>query len=96
MTKKKSEILVSLKNAGVFVSGKWLVRGISFDVRRGEIVTLIGPNGSGKSTSAKMALGVIGTSEGTAQCKPKIRVSYVPQSLPIDWTMPLQSVGLCR
>ena len=86
---KKSEILVSLKNAGVFVSGKWLVRGISFDVRRGEIVTLIGPNGSGKSTSAKMALGVIGTSEGTAQCKPKIRVSYVPQSLPIDWTMPL-------
>ena len=86
---KKSEILVSLKNAGVFVSGKWLVRGISFDVRRGEIVTLIGPNGSGKSTSAKMALGVIGTSEGTARCKPKIRVSYVPQSLLIDWTMPL-------
>ena len=29
----------------------------AFDVRRGEIVTLIGPNGSGKSTSAKMALG---------------------------------------
>ena len=83
------ETLVSLKNAGVCVSGKWLVRGVSLDVSRGEIVTLIGPNGSGKSTTAKMALGVINPSEGSAQCRRDIRVSYVPQKLAVDWTMPL-------
>ena len=83
------EALVSLNNAGVCVSGKWLVRGVSLDVSRGEIVTLIGPNGSGKSTTAKMALGVINPSEGSAQCRRDIRVSYVPQKLAVDWTMPL-------
>ncbi len=88
MTKKK-ETLVSLNNAGVCVPDRWLVRGVSLDVRPGEIVTLIGPNGSGKSTTAKMALGVIDPSEGNARCKPNIRVSYVPQKLVVDWTMPL-------
>ena len=88
MTKTR-EALVSLSNAGVCVSDKWLVRGISLEVFRGEIVTLIGPNGSGKSTTAKMALGVINPSEGSAQCRRDIRVSYVPQKLVVDWTMPL-------
>ena len=86
---KAKDILVSLDNAGVFMSDKWLVRGVSLDVCRGEIVTLIGPNGSGKSTTAKMALGVINPSEGSAQFRRDIRVSYVPQKLSVVWTMPL-------
>ena len=86
---KAKDILVSLDNAGVCMSDKWLVRGVSLDVRRGEIVTLIGPNGSGKSTTAKMALGVINPSEGSAKCRRDICVSYVPQKLSVDWTMPL-------
>ena len=86
---KTKETLISLNNAGVCVSDKWLVRGVSLGVSRGEIVTLIGPNGSGKSTTAKMALGVIKPSEGTARCRRDIHVSYVPQKLVVDWTMPL-------
>ena len=59
-------MLVTLNNAGVCRSNRWLVRGISMTVEPGEIVTLIGPNGSGKSTTAKMALGVLDTDEGVA------------------------------
>ena len=83
------ETLASLNKAGVCVSGKWLVRGVSLKVSRGDIVTLIGPNGSGKSTTAKMVLGVVKPSEGSAQCRRDIRVSYVPQKLVVGWTMPL-------
>ncbi|MQB07824.1 metal ABC transporter ATP-binding protein [Agrobacterium tumefaciens] len=83
------EILVSLSNAGVQRSGRWLVRGVEFSVSKGEIVTLIGPNGSGKSTSAKMAIGVLRPSEGAVSRIAGLRVGYVPQKLSVDWTMPL-------
>ncbi len=86
---QKTQSLVTLDNAGVFRSGKWLVRGVTMTVEPGEIVTLIGPNGSGKSTTAKMALNVIQPDEGTASKRDKLRVGYVPQKLLVDWTLPL-------
>ena len=45
-------ILVKLNNAGFSINDKWLVKGVSLQVEKGKIVTLIGPNGSGKSTTA--------------------------------------------
>ena len=49
-------ILVKLKDAGFKINDKWLVKGVSLQVEKGKIVTLIGPNGSGKSTTAKLHL----------------------------------------
>ena len=40
------------------------VDGVSFDVRRGEIVGLLGPNGAGKTTTINMILGVLEPTEG--------------------------------
>ncbi len=81
--------LVQLENAGLQRNDHWLVRGVSFSVPQKKIVTLIGPNGSGKSTTAKLALGLMPTTEGHAQRRPDLRVGYVPQKLNIDWTFPL-------
>jgi branched-chain amino acid transport system ATP-binding protein len=36
-----------------------ILRGLSFDVRRGAITTMIGPNGAGKSTAFKAAFGML-------------------------------------
>ncbi|MEQ8399870.1 MAG: metal ABC transporter ATP-binding protein [Roseitalea porphyridii] len=86
---KPAEPLVRLEGAGIERAGRWLVRGVDLTVRPREIVTLIGPNGSGKSTTAKMALGLIRPDAGTATRKPGLTVGYVPQTLALDWTVPL-------
>ena len=49
-------ILVKLNDAGLQLNNKWLVKGVSLQVEKGKIVTLIGPNGSGKSTTAKILM----------------------------------------
>ena len=82
-------ILVELKDAGFKINDKWLVQGVSLQVEKGKIVTLIGPNGSGKSTTAKIALGIYKKIEGTVE-KFTNKVGYVPQKISIDWTLPLR------
>jgi len=43
------------------------LRGVSLEVRRGEIVTLIGANGAGKSTTLKTVSGLLSPREGTIE-----------------------------
>ena len=81
--------LVKLINAGFRQNNKWLVEGVSLEVEKGKIVTLIGPNGSGKSTTAKIALGIYKNIEGSVE-KYTNKVGYVPQKISIDWTLPLR------
>ena len=85
----EENILVKLKNAGIKQNDKWLVKGVSLEVEKGKIVTLIGPNGSGKSTTAKIALGIYKEFEGTVE-KFTNKIGYVPQKISIDWTLPLR------
>tara|TARA_B100001113_G_scaffold159107_1_gene130090 strand:- start:1682 stop:2425 length:744 start_codon:yes stop_codon:yes gene_type:complete len=88
---KNLDLLVKLDNAGVNLSSKWLVRGVSFEVLKGQIVTLIGPNGSGKTTTAKMVLNILNANEGSIQINTK-KLAYVPQKVNIDWTLPLRVI----
>ena len=82
-------ILVKLNGAGFSLNNKWLVKGVSLQVEKGKIVTLIGPNGSGKSTTAKIALGIYKKIDGSVE-KYTSKVGYVPQKISIDWTLPLR------
>jgi len=85
----ENKILVKLKDAGFRLNEKWLVQGVSLQVEKGKIVTLIGPNGSGKSTTAKIALGIYKKIEGEVE-KYTNKIGYVPQKISIDWTLPLR------
>ena len=85
------ETLIKVQNVGLYKNEKWLVRGVSLEVKRGEIVTLIGPNGSGKTTTAKIALGIYKNIEGKVS-KFTEKVGYVPQKISIDWTLPIRVI----
>ena len=91
----KNNLLVNLENAGVYKSPKWLIRGVSLEVKSGQIVTLIGPNGSGKTTTAKMVLSILEPDEGSIN-RYTDKIAYVPQKINIDWTMPLRVVDFMR
>ena len=82
------KLLLKLENAGYTANDKALVKGVSLEVKQGEIVTLIGPNGSGKSTTAKIALGIHKKIDGKVK-KFTNKIGYVPQKISVDWTLPL-------
>ncbi|MDH5673037.1 MAG: ABC transporter ATP-binding protein [Myxococcales bacterium] len=80
------------------------VRGVSFDVRRGEIFGFVGPNGAGKTTTIKMALQLIypdrgkvtlfGAPAGLPQARSKL--GYLPENPYIySYLKPLEFLDLC-
>ena len=71
---------------------KRAVDGVSFTVKRGEILGFLGPNGAGKSTTMKMITGFLRPDAGTATVdgvdvtrEPvtvKTKLGYLPESAP--------------
>ncbi|MAE58382.1 MAG: LPS export ABC transporter ATP-binding protein [Halobacteriovorax sp.] len=57
---------VTLKAEGLkkTYGGRTVVKGVSLDVDRGEVVGLLGPNGAGKTTSFYMIVGLVKADEG--------------------------------
>jgi zinc transport system ATP-binding protein len=88
--------LISASGLGVRRNGHWAVRHVDLSVARGELVTLIGPNGGGKSTTARAMLGLIRPDEGSISRAPEIRISYLPQKMAADWTLPITVARFMR
>ena len=60
-----NDIILSIHDLSVNYGGIEAVKGISFDVHEGEIVTLIGANGAGKSSTLRTIAGLVKPSGGT-------------------------------
>ena len=85
----QGEPLVTLAGVSVALGGQAILTGIDLAIRRGEIVTVVGPNGSGKTTLMRTIIGAVVPTAGRIARAPGLRLSYVPQRLAIDPTMPM-------
>ena len=89
-----------LQASGLYKSygGKPAVRGVSLEVRTGEIVGLLGPNGAGKSTTVAMLCGLAPPDRGTVtiagepvagdESPVKRRIGLVPQDISLFEDLP--------
>ncbi|MBX3016640.1 MAG: ABC transporter ATP-binding protein [Bdellovibrionaceae bacterium] len=74
-----SETLLKVDNLEVFYGSIQALKGISFEVRKGEVVSLIGANGAGKTTTLRALSGMV-PARGTIAFKGKA-INDVPAHL---------------
>jgi len=85
--------MISVRDASRHFGRLPAVRGISFDVRKGEIVGLLGPNGAGKTTTLRMLSGFLRPTSGRVFIDGvdghdgaedvRNRVGYLPENTPL-------------
>ncbi len=73
--------LLSVRDLHVSYGAIKAVRGISFDIERGEIVTLIGANGAGKSTTLNTIAGLIKPDSGSIELSGESIVGVRPHRI---------------
>src|ERR1700682_6301997 len=57
--------VLSVQNLEAWYGESHILHGINFDVKAGEVVTLLGRNGAGKTTTLKSVMGIIGKRTGS-------------------------------
>ncbi len=90
----RAEVVLAVAGLRKFYGGNEVVRGLSFEIRRGECFGLLGPNGAGKTTTLRCCLGLIDYDGGTIEMvgepvpraarRARIRVGVVPQQDNLD------------
>ncbi|MBO0764261.1 MAG: ABC transporter ATP-binding protein [Hyphomicrobiaceae bacterium] len=71
-------ILLAVENVSLSFGGVRAVRGVSFDIRKGEIRAIIGPNGAGKTSMLNVISGFYHPQEGTITYRGKRRRDMRP------------------
>jgi branched-chain amino acid transport system ATP-binding protein len=59
--------LLAVANLEAWYGESHILHGVDFDVRAGEVVTLLGRNGAGKTTTLKSIMGIVGKRKGSAK-----------------------------
>ena len=69
--------MLKINNLNVFFGGIHALKGISFDVPKGKVITLIGANGAGKSTTLRTICGLIKPREGKIKFN-NTEITHIP------------------
>jgi branched-chain amino acid transport system ATP-binding protein len=64
-----ADVLLSVKDLNAWYGESHILHGMNFEVREGEVVTLLGRNGAGKTTTLKSIMGMVGRRQGSIRYK---------------------------
>jgi branched-chain amino acid transport system ATP-binding protein len=62
-----ADVLLKVEKLNAWYGESHILHGIDFEVREGEVVTLLGRNGAGKTTTLKSIMGMVGRREGSVR-----------------------------
>ena len=72
------QVMLSVENVSLSFGGVKAIRGVSFDIRKGEIRAIIGPNGAGKTSMLNVINGFYFPQEGVITFKGRRRSAMRP------------------
>ena len=79
-----SEPMLQVDNINVYYGAIHAIKGVSFHVNEGEIVTLIGANGAGKSTTLNTVCGLLRSKTGDIKLRGKSIAHRLPHLIVSD------------
>ena len=77
----ENEALLQAEDLNVYYGSIHAIHGVSFQVNRGEIVTLIGANGAGKSTTLNTVSGLLRSRTGTLTFRGENIAAVAPHNI---------------
>jgi zinc transport system ATP-binding protein len=84
----QDDLVLKVRALSVELEGEKVINNLSFEVKKGDTLTILGPNGAGKTVLLKTLLGLL-PYKGEIEWKKNIRIGYVPQRLPFIKDIPL-------
>ncbi|MEO6874050.1 MAG: ATP-binding cassette domain-containing protein, partial [Opitutaceae bacterium] len=85
--------VIACENAGFRYGDRWIIRGLTTRIERGDKIGIVGPNGAGKTTLLRMLLGQLTPTEGKVEQGTRLEVVYFDQlRAQLDETMRVQDV----
>lgn len=73
--------MLEARNVSYRAGNRWLLRDVSFEVRRGEVWAVIGANGAGKSTLLRLLSGELRPHSGEIYCMGRALQDYSPVAI---------------
>lgn len=83
-----AEPILKVKNLNVVLEKEEIIKELSFEVKKGDVLTILGPNGAGKTVLLKVLLNIL-PYKGEIRWQEGIKVGYVPQRLPFIKETPM-------
>jgi len=85
--------MIEVENLHKHFGSKVAVDGVSFTVKKGEVLGFLGPNGAGKSTTMRMVTGFLPPTQGRVtiggadieanEIEAKSKIGYLPEAAPL-------------